>query len=84
MESRALRVFRLVLALTLEQGGDLSHLSATSRISNFWEQLGSLVRARHVGRRQITEAWGDIILIYWTMLEPSVRNYESSMGWTTS
>ena len=73
---------RRTIALTLQEGGDLEPLAASGRIGDFWDQLGSLVRAGHVGRRQITAQWADIILIYWTMLEPSTSSRRAIVGLT--
>jgi len=74
---------RRSIALTLQEGGDLEPLAATGRIGDFWDKLGSLVRAGHVGRGQITAQWADIILIYWTMLEPSTLSHRAMVGQPT-
>jgi hypothetical protein len=72
---------RLTMALTLREGGDLYALAATTRIAEFWENLGSLVRAGHVSRWQMDAQWNDVILIYWTMLEPCVRRWRVDRHW---
>jgi len=76
---RCLR-YRRAVALTLQTGGDLEPLEGPGRIGDFWDKLGSLVRAGHAGRGQITAQWADIILIYWTMLEPMTRSMRIAHG----
>jgi hypothetical protein len=74
---------RLAIALALQEGQELDlspSRASAARIADFWDKVGSLVRYGHVGRRQITAQWADIILIYWTMFEPMVRRLRIEHG----
>jgi hypothetical protein len=80
-DSERLLRSRLAIALTLQEGKDLSpSLSSAARIADFWDKVGSLVRYGHVGREQITAQWADIILTYWTMLEPMIKRLRIDHG----
>jgi hypothetical protein len=74
---------RLAIALALQGGQELDQsaaLSSATRIVDYWDKVGSLVRYGHVGRKQVTAQWADIILTYWTMLAPMVKRLRIEHG----
>jgi hypothetical protein len=79
-DSERLLRARLAIALTLQEGREVSSSAAATRIADYWDKVGSLVRYGHVGREQITAQWADIILTYWTMLEPMVKRVRTEHG----
>jgi hypothetical protein len=79
-DSERLLRARLAIALTLQEGREVSSSAAATRIADYWDKVGSLVRYGHVGGEQITAQWADIILTYWTMLEPMVKRVRTEHG----
>jgi hypothetical protein len=82
-DSERLLRARLAIALTLQEGQELDHspsMSSATRIADYWDKVGSLVRYGHVGREQITAQWTEIILIFWTMLGPMVKRLRIERG----
>jgi hypothetical protein len=82
-DSERLLRARLAIALTLQDGQELDHspsMSSATRILDYWDKVGSLVRYGHVGREQITAQWAEIILTFWTMLGPMVKRLRIEHG----
>lgn len=82
-DSERLLRARLAIALTLQEGQELDHsrsMSSATKIVDYWDKVGSLVRHGHVGREQITAQWAEIIVTFWTMLGPMVKRLRIEHG----
>ena len=82
-DSERLLRARLAIALSLQGGQDLDHspsMSSATRILDYWDKVGSLLRYGHVGKEQITAQWADTILTFWTMLGPMVKRLRIERG----
>ena len=72
----------LEILLALKSGVDPEKFpdGATSFISDYWESVGSLVRAGHVDRRLVHDFLGDRSQWWWAVLAPSVRRFRIETG----
>jgi len=68
------RVLRLRLAvfMGMKGGKPVREIAAAWRIAGFWELVGSLARAGHIGTDMISETLGGDVVFWWAHLAPFI------------
>ena len=72
----------LEILLALREGVNPENVpeGAASYIGDFWENVASLVRARHVDRKLFHEFLGNACRTWWATLAPFVGRFRSEFG----
>ncbi len=67
--------YRLDVYLALQSGTNLANLPqpATTRLGDYWESIGALVRKGHLDRRLLRESNGPLCEIAWMYLGPNAE-----------
>ena len=67
--------YRLNVLVALQDGADPAHVSgaAADPLSNYWEGIGTLVRAGHLDRRLLWDNHGNSCQAWWGYLGPYCR-----------
>jgi len=73
---------RLAVLEALRDGLDPSTAAraAASRVGNFWEQVGYLVKAGHVDERLVYEYLGNSVQLWWAWLGATVKRWRELEG----
>ncbi len=76
-ETEVLARHRLAILLALQGGADAAAVpvGAASKVCDYWERLGYLVRAGHISEALVHEYNGPAARQWWALLGPGVRAY---------
>jgi hypothetical protein len=74
--------YRLEVLIALRGGAGPREIpfGAAAQLSDYWDYVGALVRARHVDRTLVYQNLGVDIRSWWATLAPWVRNYRIESG----
>ncbi len=81
-ETEVLARHRLAILVALRDGTDPTSVpaGAASKVCDYWERLGYLVRAGHISPALVPEYNGPAARQWWALLRPGVRAYRAEFS----
>jgi IstB-like ATP binding protein len=70
--------YQLDYMVALRDSGDAR--AAVKKLSNYWDDIGTLVRSGHLDRVLLWNAYGNLCREWWALLEPWTRRTQAEQG----